>query len=217
MHPEADENGDGIVSEEEQRALQTSFMSQMLETHNWSTDLHEDGMFEMREDHRAMVEEVLKALESEGVDDPGVLKELAEALARVREGHGDVLASANLKKGEDSWVAIKNEFVRKHDFPAGAIALADAVCEAAIKARDKMIEQIDAIKTEHADILGEEAAQETEQVVEDKTEEEVDRDAERIEESKPAKLIKRLKAKIEDIKQRRLIGGLEKIRKKIVR
>ena len=32
-----------------------------------------------------------------------------------------------------------------------------------------------------------------------------------------AKLIKRLEAKIVDIKQRRLIGGLEKIRKKIVR
>ena len=128
-----------------------------------------------------------------------------------------MLASAKLKKGEDSWVAIKDEFVRKHDFPAGAIELADEVCEAAIKARDKMIKQIDAIKTEHADVLEEEAARETERVVEDETEEDVDRDAEEVAESKPARLIKRIEAKIEDIKQRRLLGGLEKIRKKIVR
>lgn len=217
MHPEADEDGDGVISEEERQALQATFMAQMLEAHNWSTDLPEDGMFEMREDHRAMVEEVLKALESEGVDDPAVMKELEEALARARGAHGDVKIDAKRAKGKDSWVAIKDEFVRKHDFPKEAIELADEVCEAAVEVRDKIIKQIQAIKTEHADVLEEEAERQAQQKNDLDTEQEGDRGAEILAVSKPAKLIKRLEAKIEDIKQQRLIGGLEKIRKKIVR
>ncbi len=217
MHPEADQDGDGVISEQERQALQATFMAQMLETHNWSTDLHEDGMFEMREDHRAMVEEVLRALESEGVDDPAVMKELEEALARARGAHGDVKIDAKRAKGKDSWVAIKDEFVRKHDFPREAIELADEVCEAAVEVRDKIIKQIEAIKTEHADMLEEEAEQRAQRSDELDTEQEGDHGAEILAESKPAKLIKRLEAKIEDIKQQRLIGGLEKIRKKIVR
>lgn len=217
MHSEADQDGDGVISEQERQALQATFMAQMLEADNWSTDLHEDGMLEMREDHRAMVEEVLKALESEGSGDPAVMKELEEALARARGAHGDVKIDAKRAKGKDSWVAIKDEFVRKHDFPREAIELADEVCEAAVEVRDKIIKQIEAIKTEHADVLEEEAERQAQQKNDLDTEQEGDRGAEILAESKPAKLIKRLEAKIEDIKEQRLIGGLEKIRKKIVR
>lgn len=218
MHPEADEDGDGAISEEERQALQTSFMSRMLESHDWSSEMHEDGTFEMSDHHRAIVEEMLSQLESAGADDPNALKEIAEALARVRESHGDVEASAKLTKGKDLWVAIKEAFVRKHDFPKEAIELADEVCDAAIEVRDKIIEQIDAIKTEHADVLEAEGESETEPVDDlEEAKEEGDREGEKKAESKPAKLIKRLRAKIEDIKQRRLIGGLKKIREKIVR
>jgi hypothetical protein len=218
MHPEADEDGDGVASEEEQQAFRSALMARMLEAHDAFSGTVRDAAPEMPELRRERVEEaLLAALDSEGADDPEVRKEIEQALARVRAGHGDVVAGIKREKGKDPWVALKDEFVRKHDFPEDAIELADEVCEAAIKARDKIIEQIDAIKTEHADVLAKEAERDAEPAAEPDADEEGDRDAEEVAESKPAKLIKRLEAKIEEIKQRHLIGGLEKIRAKIVR
>lgn len=221
MHPDADVDGDGFVTTEERHAYHGAQFEDLLSADPWTSQMTEGAETEMPEHHRVLVEEVLRAHAAERADNPEVVRQIREALGQTHQGLGDVVAAVKRKDGKDPWVALKDEYVVEHDFPAEAREVADEICAAAIEARDKLIEQIEAIEKEHAEVLREEAARRAERSKEDGADEDAGADAgsddEPIAESKPARHIRELKAKIEDIRKRKLVGGLEKIREKIVR